>query len=201
MPEPERLSSPSREPLERDLALARAAARGEPEARRALAERLRCVPRMLAVQNRRQGSPLGTHDLEDLSQEVVIVILRKLGTYAGTGTLEGWAHRICFLELMNRIRSRRRAALALRSAPDGSEEELSAPEHHGTSDYVWVEAGLVELGSPDAEVVRLKHYEQLTFDEIARVLDISPNTAKSRYYRGVAWLQRHLLSRVLEDPS
>ncbi len=194
MAEPDR-TTPSPEERARDLALARAALEGGSDARRELARRLRCVPRMLAVLNRRRGGRLSTHDLEDLSQEVTIVILRKLGTFAGQATLEGWVHRICFLELQNHLRSAARGTEAIHPDRDWTEEDVPdrAPD---PAEYELVERSLAELGTPEADAVRLKHYEQLTFDEIAAVLDISPNTAKSRYYRGIAWLQRHLQARV-----
>jgi DNA-directed RNA polymerase specialized sigma24 family protein len=40
----------------------------------------------------------------------------------------------------------------------------------------------------------MKHFEERTFEEIAAALGASPNTIKSRYYRGMLELRRILES-------
>ena len=184
-------------PAPNDWQLVQDTLAGRPDAARRLAERLRCVPRMIACFNARRGRPLSTHDLEDLSQEVAIVILRKLETYQGWAALETWVHRIAFLEFMNFSRSRER--LSIEGPESSTWDEVEAPAPASPDEYEFIERGLDELGPPESEIIRLKHYRQLTFDEIAETLDISPNTAKSRYYRGIAWLGRRLWSQVGEQ--
>jgi RNA polymerase sigma-70 factor (ECF subfamily) len=39
-----------------------------------------------------------------------------------------------------------------------------------------------------SEIMLLKYFEDLTFEQIGETLDISPNTAKSNFYRGKAML-------------
>ena len=51
-----------------------------------------------------------------------------------------------------------------------------------------IEAGLHRLPSAQREVLTLKIWGELTFDEIARELDISHNTAASRYRYALAAL-------------
>ena len=55
-----------------------------------------------------------------------------------------------------------------------------------------IQQALRELVPEQREVVYLKIWEELTFAEIGKVLDISPNTAASRYRYGVAHLKRGL---------
>jgi hypothetical protein len=78
-----------------DLALANAAREGSGEARRAFAERMACVPRMLATLNARIGRPLTAHDVEDLAQDAVVAVWRGLATYRGFSSLEAWVFRCC----------------------------------------------------------------------------------------------------------
>jgi len=51
---------------------------------------------------------------------------------------------------------------------------------------------LGELPPEQRAVVHLKLWEGLTFEEIARVLDLSPNTAASRYRYGIDKLRARL---------
>ncbi len=45
------------------------------------------------------------------------------------------------------------------------------------------------LGSPSSDIVRLRHFDGLTFAEIARELEMPTNTVKTRYYRSLGRLR------------
>ena len=55
-----------------------------------------------------------------------------------------------------------------------------------------VEAALQRLPSEQREVLVLKIWGELTFEQIATTLDLSPNTAASRYRYGLAALRKEL---------
>jgi RNA polymerase sigma-70 factor (ECF subfamily) len=59
-------------------------------------------------------------------------------------------------------------------------------------------AALGELPSEQREVMYLKLWEGLTFEQIASMMDISPNTAASRYRYGLDKL-RSLLRPLYEE--
>ncbi len=59
-----------------------------------------------------------------------------------------------------------------------------------------VEAALAELPAAQREVVVLKVWGELTFPQIAAVLEISPNTAASRYRYALEALRRRLAARA-----
>jgi RNA polymerase sigma-70 factor (ECF subfamily) len=61
---------------------------------------------------------------------------------------------------------------------------------------VW--AALRELPAEQAEVVVLKIWETMTFAQIAEVLEISPNTAASRYQYAMAKLTARLSPKTRE---
>lgn len=184
--------------MARDAALVGEALGGDPRARRTLAERLKVVPRLAAVINARRGQRLSAHDLEDLAQDTVLRIWEKLGTFTGHSTLEHWLYRFTFLEYMNRVRSKSRSASF--EAPEAGHPArdpgaLETAEREETADTL--ARGLEQLEEDQAVVIRLKHYEELSFPEIGVVLGISPNTVKSRYYRGIGRL--HATLRSLDE--
>ncbi|MBM4001057.1 MAG: sigma-70 family RNA polymerase sigma factor [Planctomycetes bacterium] len=74
-------------------------------------------------------------------------------------------------------------------------DELEREESHRA---VW--AALRCLPPEQAEVIVLKIWEGLTFAEIGKVLDTSPNTAASRYQYAIAKLGRRLLNHQREVP-
>lgn len=182
--------------LARDAQLVRDALAGDRLAGERLAERLMCVPRLLSSINARRGGRLSGHDLEDLIGDCLLGIWRKLGSYHGEATLEGWLYRFCFLEFMNKARLLSRRPEIAR--PELAQHESPEVALDGDLEREDLERTLLRLGPPDADIVRLKHYEELTFEGIARALGITTKMAKTRYYRGIAWLQRELSAQLRE---
>jgi len=111
------MSPPARNPSDagrrEDLDLVGRALAGEPAGIDELVERLRCIPRMLADRNRRLGGPLQESELADVAQETAVAIWRKLSGFEGRAALETWVYRFAYLELMLRLRKRRRRLASL----------------------------------------------------------------------------------------
>ena len=170
----------------------RAALARDPAATDALLERLVCVPRMLAARNRKLGRPLGPAELEDLAQDTLLALWRKLERYNGSAALESWVYSFCFLELMKRLRRERNAPHPLAESLEGSPLEPHAPAQVAAVEQEHVLAALEGLEPDEAEILRLKHFDDLTFEEIGAALGLSPNTAKTRYYRGLRKLRQRL---------
>jgi RNA polymerase sigma-70 factor (ECF subfamily) len=177
-----------------DLELVKATRSGEPRAVEGFVRRMRCVHLSLAAQNARLGRPLNEHDIEDVSQEVLVLIWNKLGSFAGLSTLETWVYRFTSLELMNAIRRKR-----TRSRVGELTQEPPAGELTGVGlrllEYEHLHRALERLDVSEADVIRLKHFEELTFEEIGAFLSMPVNTAKTKYYRGLQRLHEALRSQ------
>ncbi len=198
-PQPQLEESAVPESSTDDLALVRRCLEGCERSLSELIHRLECVPRLLASLNDKLSAHLTHEELADLTQDSLTAIWRKLGTFEGRSRLETWAYRFCFLELMNLVRAKHRGARALgrRRELDVEMPILSLPTL--ALELEEIERELQELGPPDATVIRLKHYENLTFHQIARSLGRSPNTVKTHYYRGLRRLRTRLGSLQIED--
>jgi RNA polymerase sigma factor (sigma-70 family) len=59
-------------------------------------------------------------------------------------------------------------------------------------EFEGVHLALARLDPPADDIVRLKHFEELTFEEIGQRLLLSPNTAKTHYYRALVRLREAL---------
>jgi RNA polymerase sigma-70 factor (ECF subfamily) len=178
-----------------DLALVQRILRGERAVLSSLGERLRCIPRALQLLDQRHGRLLGPEELADLAQDVLVVAWRKLREYEGLSPLEGWAYGICALEYRNALRRGRRLrqearVIASRAGPP--DEAAHDPDPWAFEE---VHEGLRKIGREQAQVIRLKHFEGQTFEEIGRRLGLSPNTVKTRYYRGLEELRPLLEER------
>jgi len=151
--------------------------------------RIQRVQQILRSLNGRRGSPLGDHDLADLAQDTILIVLRKLDQLGTSVPLEGWLYRLCHLEFLNAARKRIRM---LRRTSE-LDEHLDASIYESTSHaYDDLHTALERLGGVETEAIRLKHFGGLTFHEIGEHLELSANTAKTRYYRGLAKLEAML---------
>jgi RNA polymerase sigma-70 factor (ECF subfamily) len=172
-----------------DLALVRRILRGDRSELPSLAERLRCIPRTLQLLDQKGGRALGPEELADLAQDVLVVAWRKLREFEGLSALEGWAYGICVLEYRNALRRGRRQRQEARSIAS----RAGAPHEAALDPDPWafeeVHEGLRRIGREEAQVIRLKHFEGRTFEEIGRRLGLSSNTVKTRYYRGLEELR------------
>lgn len=166
-----------------------AALHGDAGARDFVVEQLACVPAMVRIKNHRMGAPLSSHELDDVVQDVLVAVWRKLGQWDGRVPLEHWAYGFVVVELLKTVerRSRRRAVVQVRQA-----EEPHCPEAaraDAEADAELVEQAVGRLDPADREILRLKHHEDLTFEEIGARMGMPTNTAKTRYYRCIKRLR------------
>jgi RNA polymerase sigma-70 factor (ECF subfamily) len=177
-----------RHQYEADLVIVREFLDNPASASNPLLERLRIVPRILAALNARCGGRLDSHELADLTQDVFLLVLRKLDGFFGNGSLDGWLYRMCEFELLNRLRKRRRGPVLLGELPAEAEPATcDPPEPEGL-----VAAALQRLGGYEAQIIHLRLEDELDFEAIGERLQITAANAKTRYYRGLARLQSML---------
>jgi len=183
---------------EGDLLLALRARRGDPDAKELLAARLSCVRDHLGAAHARLGRPLGEHDLADVAADVQAALWSRLDRFDGRTPLEAWARGFCGVQLVKFLeRRRRRRQLEYGLDPDRRDPRHDAPRM-AEDDRTALRNALARLDPRTFDVIQLKVVEERTFEEIGAALDMSPNTAKSLYYRALARLQQRL--RRLEEP-
>lgn len=157
------------------------------------------VPRALAVRNARIGRPLTEDELQDVTQSTFLVVLCRLKDYRPLAPIEAWIQGICKRQFKDAVRNKwRRRRLASASADDLG-DCVAPPAALDAS--VDAKTLLQRMGGMEATVVRLKHLEGLTFQEVAERLRISPNTAKTLHYRGLVRLRDALALMGRTDDS
>ena len=131
-----------------------------------------------------------SEDAMDLMQEVFLGIYRSLHRFRGDANFRTWLFRIAHNKAVDL--NRRNKLLSLTGGRDDTGEfagELRARREcepdHGLGERERNRLALQLLDRIPLEqrlVVELKMYQCLTFEEIARMQEISVNTAKTRFY-------------------
>lgn len=127
-------------------------------------------------------------DALDLMQEVFLGVYRNLATYRGDGAFPAWLFRIAAFRSTDLLRRRRDMAPyedGEMPAADGDPVQATATAHANRE----IRAALATLPAEQRHVVELKFFQSFTFEDIAKQLGISPNTAKTRLYSALRKLR------------
>ena len=127
-------------------------------------------------------------DAEDVVQEAFVRFWRRQHSIENRARLYAAVRSVALDRLRSdQRRARREAAVAL----DGAEhfEPLFASQDEGQQ---LLAAAVERLPNEQREVVILKIWNELTFAEIANILEISQNTAASRYRYALGALKKAL---------
>jgi RNA polymerase sigma-70 factor, ECF subfamily len=114
----------------------------------------------------------------DLTQEVFLRAHRAIGRYREAGTFSTWLYRIA-LNLARDAGRRARRAPATLPAEVPAAVAVEPWERRELTDAVGL--ALAGLPGPLREVLVLRHYEDLNFEQMARLLGVPASTLKSRF--------------------
>ena len=139
---------------------------------------------------------------EDILQTVFVKIFRGLPGFRFEASLATWIYRIALNECLNQQRKRGMQQVPF-EALLGSDEEPSAAsadlQHAEAERREIVHRALMELSPKLRSVVALRYLEELSYEEIASVLECSAGTVASRLNRALSQLEQRLrpLKRLL----
>lgn len=140
---------------------------------------------------------LGDHDdAAEVSQEVFLSAYRAIGQFRGDANFSTWLYRIA----LNHATTRRRSMSSRqqKTVPIDDMEPLSDPEL-GPAETLErkeirerVQLALNKLEPDDATMILLRDLQDISYDEVARVLEIPVGTVKSRLHRARQALKTQL---------
>jgi RNA polymerase sigma-70 factor (ECF subfamily) len=140
-----------------------------------------------------------SEDVRDIAQEAFLKAYRALPLFKREAKFSSWLYQIALNLCRDRLRRRRRslAEVSLDLLSENGDPLLAT----GPSAMDLVEAREISqtvgaavwaLPEEQREVIVLKEYQGLTFQEIADVLGLPVSTVKTRLYRGLGLLRECL---------
>jgi RNA polymerase sigma-70 factor (ECF subfamily) len=154
-------------------------------------------------------------DAADTTQEVFLKVFRGMKHFHGESSLKTWIYRIALHEASNRRRwwFRHKAQETPIDPVEGRETEFSSEKRlvdpgespfeqfaHSEVQSVVADA-LTHVPEPYKTALILRDLEEMSYDEIGEVLQISLGTVKSRITRGRDALRKKLSAYVREVGS
>jgi RNA polymerase sigma factor (sigma-70 family) len=178
-----------------DVRLMRLVARGDSSAFEKVIERHQSL--VAGTVARMLGS---NSDVEDIAQQVFIRVWKSARRYVPRAKFTTWLLKITRNLVFNEMRrARRRAQVPLQSEPGAEEIPLKdetnpAPDASLLEDELKraIEQAIMQLPESQRMALILRRYEQLSYEQIAEVLDLSVPAVKSVLFRARTELRSRL---------
>jgi RNA polymerase sigma-70 factor (ECF subfamily) len=192
---PEHSSTAPSDPDSEDVRLMQLVARGDTAAFEELIERHQML--VAGTIARMLGS---NSEVEDLAQQVFIRVWKSAPRYVAKAKFTTWLLKIARNLVFNEMRrSKRRAQMPMQIEPDAEEiplkdESSPAPDASLLQSELQeaIDRAITALPEMQRMALVLRRYEELSYDEIAEVLDLSVPAVKSLLFRARTELREHL---------
>ena len=139
-------------------------------------------------------------DARDATQETFLAAFRNLRGFRGEAKVSSWLHRIAVNQCITRQRRTKvRSETALEDEAEKNAAVFALPadvsparKAEAREQSVVVRRAVCALPPDLRQIVVMKEFEELTFQEISEALDVPLSTVKSRLYTALRQLQMRL---------
>lgn len=139
---------------------------------------------------------VGSHEeADDVTQEAFVKAFVGLGDFRGDASFYTWLYRIAVNLSLNAVRKRQvlnylgESAILSRILPQGDDPEREVEFRDLQSR---LEKAVAQLPEKQKAVFVLRHYEELSYEEIAQILKTSVGGLKANYFHALKKVQQHL---------
>jgi RNA polymerase sigma factor (sigma-70 family) len=141
-------------------------------------------------------------EAEDVAQEVFVEVYQTVGQFRGTAALSTWLYRLATSRaLQHRRRSAAKKRFAFFTSLLGFDNQVlhDPPDHahpqallEGQQELHRLLAHIGRLPGQQQVAFTLRHEQELSYEEIAAVLNTTPAAVESLLFRARQTLRRHL---------
>ena len=127
---------------------------------------------------------------EELAQDCFLAVLRNSARYEPRSTFRSYLYGVA----MHMVYAERRKAGREVSENEKLDRRVDGAGGAVTTDAgIWVRGALEQLGSDEREILMLREYEQLSYEEIGALMRLPVNTVRSRLFRARMALKEQLV--------
>ena len=140
-------------------------------------------------------------EADTITQDVFVQAYTHLGKFEGRAGLETWLTRIAINRSRDSLRRRKFVSLFVRREDDEESETMIEPIDDRPDPERQVMSGQLrvaiqraekQLSSQQKVIFRLRHYENLSLEEIADHLDLRAGTVRAHLFRAIHKVRKEL---------
>lgn len=135
-------------------------------------------------------------DAQDVLQNSFVKAWQKLEGFRGESALSTWLHRIAMNEALNHLNSarvKRSQSIDNQMIQPISAQGFSSDE--GDELVLKLEQAINLLPPRQKAVFCLRYYDELAYEEMAKILNLSEGALKATYHHAAKKIEQHLTSR------
>jgi RNA polymerase sigma-70 factor (ECF subfamily) len=127
--------------------------------------------------------------MEDIFQDTWLTVIRRIYGLKSTEAFSTWLYRIARNKVYQQLRRKRKLSEINENVaiPNDTEDDVFSPE-----DAAKIHRCLKKLRTEHREVLMLRFLEQMSYNEIAKVINCGPGTVKSRIYYAKLALKKEM---------
>ena len=137
---------------------------------------------------------VGHDDAEDVLQETCIKVLNRIGTYKGDAPMVTWLYRVATNEALQHLRRQTHLFQSIDSLSDTLAAKLQAESMlQGHEAEILFQQALLTLPTQQRIAFNLRYYDELNYDETARITGKSVNTLKTNYHYATQKVKTYII--------
>jgi len=137
-------------------------------------------------------------DANDVLQNCLVKVYRNIGRFEGKSSLYTWLYRIATNEALTFLKQKKKR----NSLPLEQEEGLNLGERlkadpwfDGDETQIRLQEAIEQLPEKQQIVFRLRYYEEMSYKEMARVLDTSEGALKASFHHATKKIEKQIIER------
>ena len=136
---------------------------------------------------------ISQEDVDDLTQDVFLAVVRSLTSFERGSTFATWLYAITNHKVSDYYRHRRKRAEVKLSSYRQEAHLVASDPSASAEDRALVRQVLRQLPERYRQLLLLRFAEDLSFKEIAQVMDLSLEATKSLYRRAITAAQEEIV--------
>lgn len=148
-----------------------------------------------------------TEEAEEAAQDTFIKVYKSLNKFKGDSKFSTWIYRVAYNTCLDRLKKNKRQAYTVEineyteyqvKTLDNALDQLEAKEREQS-----IQDCLGLLPSEDSFLLTLYYFEELSLDEIGKIVDLKPNNVKVKLFRSrkklATVLKKKLDNEIIES--
>lgn len=137
-------------------------------------------------------------EAEEVAQDTFIKMYKSLNKFKGDSKFSTWVYRVAYNTCLDRLKKNKRTQQTVAideytehqvKTIDNALDKIEAKERK-----MVIQQCLEQLSSDDSFILTLFYFEELSLDEIAKIVGLKPNNVKVKLHRS-----RKRLATILKD--
>jgi RNA polymerase sigma-70 factor (ECF subfamily) len=135
-------------------------------------------------------------DVDDVTQEVFLAVIKSLHSFRGDAKFSTWLHTLTSRQVVNYYRQRERSPEQVDEQVEAMEAQAAFSDHkqdlRNQEEMIVLQRGITKLSEDYQEVLLLRFADGLPFKDIAEQLGKSLDATKSLFRRALAALKNEI---------